>query len=127
MRRDAGQSAEISEAILEGARLRPQGDPTRYFTWDVDGGGAPVCTGSSALGVAYEAATGNVHHAEDRVYERLHELYGHALYTVKVPRPDQSGGLITQEEAIYELEKMGWSREDIARWISSDPERDLEN
>jgi len=49
----------------------------------------------------------NVDHDEDRVYERLHELYDHALYTVKAPHPDNSGRLVTQEEAIYELEKNG--------------------
>lgn len=85
----------IGEAIIEGARLRPQGDPNHYFTWEISTDCTPVCTGSDALGAAYEAVTGSVHHDEDRVYERLHELYGHALYTVKVPHPDKSGTLIT--------------------------------
>ena len=117
----------ISEAILEGARLHPQGDPNRYFTWKIESDGTPVCIGSDALGAVYEAVTGNVHHDEDYVYQRLHELYGHALETVHVPHPDKSGQLISQEEAIYELQKMGWSREDIARWIAANPDHDLEN
>lgn len=104
----------LSEAILEGAKLHPQGDPNHYFTWEVEGDGTLVCIGSDTLGAVCEAVIGNVHHDEDYIYQRIHEWYGHARETVQVLHPNRSGQLISQEEAIYELQKMGWSCEDIA-------------
>jgi hypothetical protein len=117
----------ISEAILAGSRERPQGKPDRFFTWASDHSGKPICMGSDSLGAVYEAVVGSVHHDEDYVYERLHEYYGHALYSTKLKHPSGNGEDITLEEAIYEFEKMGWTREAISQWIASNPEWDLEN
>ena len=122
----SSKSLSLSEAIREGARLHPEGDPNHYFTWKVNDDSSLVCIGSDALGAVYEAVTGNVHHDEDYVYQRLHEFYGHAL-TQQVVLPNGSDQMMTQEEAISQLGKTGWTREEISKWIASDPIRDLEN
>ena len=94
---------KLSEAIREGAKLRPQCTSGEYF--DLDGT-------SCAMGAAFEAETGHTNLSNDRLEHAFPEL---ARPTKKPINYGTSGSL---EYAIARLnDEYKWTREQIADWV----------
>jgi hypothetical protein len=107
---------KLSEAILAGARLRPQ---TRhsYFSDPSDG---PV--GSCALGAAYEAVTGQADlDTDDAEFEQgpfgITDLFG-IEHTARIVYPVNGARPLVHRVVTLLNDEDGWSREAIAAYLA---------
>lgn len=102
---------KLSEAIQEGAKIRPQ-EYGRYYSPQ----GYP-CTGSCALGAAHEAATGNISQTmyARMITQALLQSFPCLNEAVEHPITGKTYGL---DEVIVHLnDKAQWTREQIAEWL----------
>lgn len=112
----AAPAMKLSEAIRAGAALRPgiRGRYADYRVW----GGADTCSGTCALGAAYEGITGKPPDTfSEDVTERLVDLF--PVLTTRYTGDGNSDDWNLLDAIVHRNDYQDMTREQIADWLEA--------